>query len=84
VITGLSWSISFGGKLDSGDPAYLFLWNKWHAQAKCWLQIDKSLVGGQKREGQAILKLSEKFANNGLVEYTCDATGQGNLVTSSA
>lgn len=82
VITGVSWSVSCDGVLDPSDAAWVHLKTKWKAMSKVWIQIDRSSVSGTKEEGQAIVKISEKFANSDLVSFTAEFTGQGQLSVS--
>lgn len=82
VITGVNWSVSCDGALDPSDPAWTHLYMRWNTMAKVWIQIDQSQVGGTRREGQAVVKLSQKFANSDLVSFSADFTGQGQLALS--
>jgi len=82
VITGVNWSVSCDGVLDPADAAWVHLKLRWKTMLKVWIQIDRSAAGGTKEEGQAVVKISEKFANSDLVSFSAEFTGQGQLVTS--
>lgn len=82
VIVGVSWSVSCDGVLDPADGAWVHLKTKWKAMSKVWIQIDRSAISGTKEEGQAIVKISEKFSNSDLVSFTAEFTGQGQLSVS--
>jgi predicted secreted protein len=82
TITGTNWSLTFSGKLKVDDPSYIHLVELYDGEDKGWFKIDWAPIGGTAKEGQAIIELEEKAANNGSVEFSVTLTGQGKLTTS--
>jgi hypothetical protein len=83
LIIGHAWSVPCEGKLDPSSAQWIQLNAAQDAEVKQWIQIDKSAVGGTKREGQVIVsKITEKYSDKDAVTFSVDFTGQGQMVTS--
>lgn len=81
-ITDTTWSVSCDGALDPADPALSYLRGRVKARAKIWVQIDRSVIGGTKEEGQAVVNMTEEFPVGDLVGFTLELAGAGTLSVS--
>src|SRR3972149_1599927 len=68
LITGHTWNVPCEGKLDPSSAPWIQLNSAQDSELKQWIQVDKSAIGGLKREGQVIVsKISEKYSDKGAV-----------------
>lgn len=83
VITRTPWTVSCDGALNPLDSAWGFLNAAWGSKTKVYVQVDASLIGGEKKEGQAVItNISREFPEGDAYTYTLEFKGQGPLVNS--
>ena len=83
VITRTPWTMSCDGALNPVDSAWGFLIAAWAAKTKVYVQMDASAIGGEKKEGIAIITdISSDFPESDVVSFTAEFQGSGPLVSS--
>jgi predicted secreted protein len=83
IVTRTPWGVSCDGALDPTDAAWIWMLARWEAKAKIWVQIYYTDIGGDNKEGQAIITdLSSEFPESDVVSFTAEFQGDGALVTS--
>jgi len=84
VVTRTPWTVSCDGALNPADSAWALLLTTWEAKTKVWVQVNAHPIGGEYKEGQAIITdLSYEFPESDVVTFTCELMGASPLVVSS-